>query len=164
MRITVYAGVMVTNSRTPDDLVLDAVVRLSFEVVATLTQVGSAHDLSLTQLRLLAILRDHEPSMAQLADHLGLERPTVSGLVDRASARGLVLRTASDVDRRSSTVALTASGRRLAARLERDVAARLRPGSETMTRQEQDTFVRLLGLTRVSLRSGPTASRTARGR
>ena len=157
-------GPMTRHAEPPDDLLMDAVVRLSFEVVATLTQVGSVHDLSLTQLRLLAILRDREPTMAQLADHLGLERPTVSGLVDRATNRGLVRRTVSDVDRRSSTVGLTESGQQLAARLEPEIAARLGPVTEAMAPRERHTFVRLLDLARRSLRGELSSSRTARGR
>ena len=66
-----------------DDELMDGLVQVSFAVVATLTQLGAAYDLSLTQLRVLAILRDREPRMAELADHLGLDRSTVSGLIDR---------------------------------------------------------------------------------
>ncbi len=64
-------------------------MRTSFAVIAMLTQVAAAHDLSLTQLRVLAILRDREPKMTELADYLGLDRSSVSGLIDRAEAGGL---------------------------------------------------------------------------
>lgn len=72
------------------------------------------HDLSLTQLRVLAILRDREPMMVERAAHLGLERSAVSGPVDRAVRRGLVRRDASEKDGRAVRVALTPDGRRLA--------------------------------------------------
>jgi DNA-binding MarR family transcriptional regulator len=104
-----------------DEELVDTLVQLSFTVVARLTQVGAAHDLSLTQLRVLAILTDHQPRMADLADHLGLDRSTVSGLVDRAAARGLLERYADPDDRRSSRVRLTRTGRALARRVRRDV-------------------------------------------
>ena len=58
----------------------------SFEVIAVLSRAAARHDLSLTQLRMLGVLRDREPRMAELADFLGLDRSTVSGLVDRAVA------------------------------------------------------------------------------
>ena len=69
---------------------LDALVQTSFTVMAMLEPVAAEHDLSLTQLALLAILRDREPTMAELAGYLGLDRSSVSGLVDRAEKRGLV--------------------------------------------------------------------------
>lgn len=81
-----------TSSPASDDF-RDAVVRLSFETMAVLGRVGARHDLSLTQLRMLGVMRGREPRMAELADFLGLDRSTVSGLIDRASRRGLVRRT-----------------------------------------------------------------------
>ena len=73
----------------PSDVV-DSLVLASFTVIALLSRVAAEHDLSLTQVRVLAILRDREPTMAELADYLGLERSSVSGLIDRAVRRGLV--------------------------------------------------------------------------
>ena len=66
--------------------------QMSFTLMAVLTEVAAEHDLSLTQLRVLGILRDREPTMAELATFTGLERSTISGLIDRAAARGLVRR------------------------------------------------------------------------
>jgi DNA-binding MarR family transcriptional regulator len=94
--------------------VIDSLVLASFTVIALLSQVAAAHDLSLTQLRVLAILRDREPKMAELAAYLGLDRSSVSGLIDRAAARGLVQRSASSDDGRAVRVSLTPDGQRLA--------------------------------------------------
>ena len=98
-----------------DDAVVDALVQTSFTVMAHLSQVAAAHDLSLTRLRVLAILRDREPRLVELAAHLGLERSSVSGLVDRAVRRGLVRRDASEDDGRAVRLSLTKAGRELAA-------------------------------------------------
>jgi DNA-binding MarR family transcriptional regulator len=111
-----------TESQPADALLVDALGQVSFTVMATLSRVAAANDLSLTQLRALAILRDREPRMAELAEHLGLDRSSVSGLVDRAAKRGLVSRVASDTDRRSTRVALSADGRRLAGEIAGEVA------------------------------------------
>src|SRR5580704_15095175 len=94
--------------------VTDDLVRASFTVMALLSQAAAEHDLSLTQLRALAILRDREPRMAELAAFLGLDRSSVTGLVSRAAQRGLVRRDASGDDGRSVRVSLTAEGRQLA--------------------------------------------------
>ncbi len=109
------------------DPVVDAGVQLGFEVFGVVSQVAARHDLSLTQLRVLAILRDREPPMSGLAAFLGLDRSTISGLVDRAAARGLVTRVADETDRRSARVALTAAGRELAAIGAAEIAESIAP-------------------------------------
>jgi DNA-binding MarR family transcriptional regulator len=93
--------------------------------MGVLTKVSAEHDLSLTQLRVLAILRGRQLRMSTLAEHLGLERSTLSGLVDRAERRGLLTRTRSETDGRSVLVALTPAGARLAARGGDQVRAQL---------------------------------------
>jgi len=102
---------------------VDVVVQASFTVLDTLTRSAAGHDLSLTQLRLLGILRDRTPTMAAIADHLGLDRSSVSGLVDRAERRGYVARRASADDARVTTVELTEAGRTLGQELTATVEA-----------------------------------------
>lgn len=103
----------------------DALGQIAFVVMGVLTRVAADHDISLTQLRVLGILRDRTPQMSQLAAYLGLERSTLSGLVGRAELRGLVSRRPSTEDARASLVEMTATGHRLAGIVERDVAAAL---------------------------------------
>jgi DNA-binding MarR family transcriptional regulator len=100
---------------TEEDLI-DALVRASFEVMAVLTRIGAEHDLSLTQLRVLAILRDRRVRMSDLAEYLGLDKSTISGLVDRAEKRGLLRREPNPADKRAVDVLVTAAGSELAAR------------------------------------------------
>jgi DNA-binding MarR family transcriptional regulator len=104
---------------------VDAVVQLSFAVQGVLGRLAAEHDLSITQLRLLAILRDRDPGMLELARHLGLEKSSVSGLIDRAERRRLVARTAAPVDGRGVLVTLAPEGRRLAEQLADRVIAEL---------------------------------------
>jgi len=116
-----------TTTHAEDLGLTDALVQLSFAVQAALGAVAAAHDLSVVQLRLLGALRGREPGMLALARALGLEKSSVTGLVDRAERRGLVERVAAAHDGRAVHVRLTARGRRLAAKLtalvDRDVAA-----------------------------------------
>jgi len=118
---------MPAKDQVDDSAAIDGLVQMSFTVVALLNRVAAAHDLSLTQLRVLAILRDREPRMAELAAYLGLDRSSVSGLIDRAVTRGLVRRAASDDDGRSVRVGLTDEGHRLAATGAAEVADLLQP-------------------------------------
>jgi DNA-binding MarR family transcriptional regulator len=111
----------------PSSDLIDSLVRTSFAVTAVLSQVAAAHDMSLTQLRMMAILRDREPKMAELAGYLGLDRSSVSGLIDRAVDRGLVRRTTSKEDGRAIHVSLTAVGRRLGREGAREIAEIVSP-------------------------------------
>jgi DNA-binding MarR family transcriptional regulator len=108
-----------------NDELMDGLVQTSFAVIAILNRVAAAHDLSTTQVRVLGILRDHDPRMAELAQHLGLDRSSITGLIDRAERRGLVQREASPDDGRAVRVSLTAEGRDLARIVEAEVRERV---------------------------------------
>ena len=101
----------------------DALVRVSFAAMAVLNRVGAEHDLSLTQLRVFGILRDRRIKMSELADHLGLDKSTISGLVDRAEKRGLLQRAPNPADGRGVDVFLTTAGTELAGRGAAQVAS-----------------------------------------
>jgi len=98
-------------------------VQVSFAVQVVLTRVAAQQDLSLTQLRLLGILRDRTPSMAAIADFLELDRSSITGLIDRAERRGLVARRPSPSDARVTLVEATAVGLELASRIGAEVGA-----------------------------------------
>jgi DNA-binding MarR family transcriptional regulator len=128
----------------PDDVV-DSLVLASFTVIALLSRVAAEHDLSLTQLRVLAILRDREPTMAELAGYLGLERSSVSGLIDRAVKRGLVRRDASEDDGRAVRVNLTPDGQRLASAGAQAMGKHLEPMTGQLSQAERNRLSLLLG-------------------
>ena len=122
----------------------DALARMSFTLMAILTEVAAEHDLSLTQLRVLGILRDRDPTMADLATFTGLERSTISGLIDRAAQRGLVVKTADPHDGRSVRVSLTESARRLAPDITAAIGARITPLTGQLSTSEQKRLTALL--------------------
>jgi DNA-binding MarR family transcriptional regulator len=109
-----------------DPAVLDAVVMLSFSVQDLIARVAARQNVSVTQVRLLGILRDREPTMSDLGDHLSLEKSSVSGLVDRAERRGLVARTTGHADGRAVHVRLTELGAERVNRFADEVYADLR--------------------------------------
>jgi DNA-binding MarR family transcriptional regulator len=126
-----------------DDL-RDALVQTSFALMAALTEVAAEHDLSLTQLRMLGILRDRAPTMADLATFTGLERSTISGLIDRAAQRGLVVRTADPHDGRSVRVSLTKQARGLVPEVTAAIADRIKPLTGQLSAAEQKRLTSLL--------------------
>jgi DNA-binding MarR family transcriptional regulator len=123
---------------------IDGLVRTAFFTTAALSRIAAEHDLSLTQLRVLAILRDRQGSMSDLATYLGLDKSTISGLVDRAEKRGLLQRTPNPLDRRGVDVALTAEGIRLAEQGATKVAVALSPLIDTLSPQEARRLTALL--------------------
>lgn len=130
--------------QAPDDDVLDALAQTAHAVTTVLTRVAAEHDLSLTQLRVLAILRDRRLRMSVLADYLGLERSTMSGLVDRAEKRGLLARGPSATDGRAVEVYLTDEGLALAERGTSQVRAALEPSTAALTAAERRRLQTLL--------------------
>jgi MarR family transcriptional regulator, lower aerobic nicotinate degradation pathway regulator len=137
-----------TSDRDRDDHhveeLRDALVQTSFALMAVLTEVAAEHDLSLTQLRVLGILRDREPTMADLATFTGLERSTVSGLIDRAAQRGLVTKTADPHDGRSVRVTLTEAARGLVPEITANIGDRIKPLTDQLSTGEQNRLTALL--------------------
>jgi len=103
--------------------IVDGLAQLAFVVHGTLERRAAEHDLSMTQTRLLGVLRDRTPTMNQLAKLLGLDKSSTSGLVDRAERRGLVTRLPSADDGRAVLVALTDAGREIVSRAAADFSS-----------------------------------------
>ena len=126
------------------DSLIDALAQTAFVITAVLSRIAAEHDLSLTQLRMLGILRDRRLRISDLADFLGLEKSTLSGLVDRASKRGLLDRAANPEDGRAVDVLLSARGIELAERVGAQVAESLRPMTGVLGAQDQRRLQQLL--------------------
>ena len=124
--------------------IVDALAQLSWHVQGQITDAAAGHGVSSSLLRLLGILRDRQPEMLELARHLQLDKSSVTGLVTRAEARGLVERAAGPVDRRTVVVRLTPAGRDLTEQLESEVHARLGPVIDAMPTAERVGLVRLV--------------------
>jgi DNA-binding MarR family transcriptional regulator len=123
---------------------IDALVQTSFVTMAALNRIGAEHDLSLTQLRVLGILRDRRLKMGELAGHLGLDRSTMSGLVDRAERRGLLQRTLNPVDGRAVDVLLGTAGSELTEQLQGELARSLSPVTGVLTPADRRRLTTLL--------------------
>ncbi|WP_019068951.1 MarR family winged helix-turn-helix transcriptional regulator [Streptomyces hokutonensis] len=128
---------------TEDLGLVDALAQLSFLVQNALAEIAGEYDLSITQTRLLGILRDREPTMNQLGHHLGLDKSSITGLVDRAQRRGLVARTPSTVDRRSFQVSITDAGRQLAQQVAVRFAERIEKCVEPLPEADRKRLSRM---------------------
>lgn len=126
------------------EALVDALAQSAFVVMGVLTRIAAAHDLSLTQMRALGVLRDRRPRMAELAEFLGLERSTLSGLIDRAERRGLVARGPNADDGRAVDVFMTPAGLELAERVHAEVRRALLPATDRLDDGERQALTELL--------------------
>ena len=145
-----------TSSAAPDPELVDALAQLSFLVQGALAEAAGRHDLSLVQTRLLGVLRDRQPAMNALGRHLGLDKSSISGLVDRAERRGLVTRTAGEADRRAVHVSITDAGRRLADEVAARFADRIATLVADLPGTDRATLTRLAARM-AATDAGPTA-------
>jgi DNA-binding MarR family transcriptional regulator len=136
------------RSAVPGEGLLDALAQTSFAMMAILHRVAAEHDLSLTQLRVGGILRDRRLRMAELAGYLGLEKSTMTGLVERAEARGIMARASNPDDGRVIEVFLTRDGLKLAERVRGQIQKALAPLTDRLDaadrRRLQESLERML--------------------
>ena len=131
-----------TSRAGGSDEFVDALAQLSFVVQSILARTAAKYDLSLTQLRMLGMLRDHRPSMQELAQRLGLDKSSVTGLIDRAERRGLVRRETDPRDGRSVRVVITALGLRVAGEGSAEIREALVLVTEPLSATQRTQLVR----------------------
>ena len=132
------------QASAPTEGLADALVATGFVTMAVINKIGAENDLSLSLIRVLGILWDRRPRMAELADYLGLEKQTMSGLIARAEKRGLVARAPNEADGRATDVFLTSDGAELVKRLHAQGQQALAPITEQLSASDQQLLLKLL--------------------
>jgi DNA-binding MarR family transcriptional regulator len=132
------------TSEATVDALLDALVRTTFQVTGVLTRIGAENDLSLTSLRVFGILRDRRLRVTELATYLGLDKSTMSGLIDRAERRGLLARGKNPHDGRAVDVFLTPAGHELTQRLYLEARRILAPWLDRLRPEQREQLLGLL--------------------
>ncbi|MBM3658412.1 MAG: winged helix-turn-helix transcriptional regulator [Actinobacteria bacterium] len=126
-----------------DRKVLAAVERLGRALRAARQDVATRHEVSLLGLSVIETLADGRPRrVGDLAAELDVSQPTVSDAVAVLDRRGLIRRDRDPADLRSTLVALTARGGRVAADTATELAPLLAAGSGTAT--DRATTLRVL--------------------
>ncbi|WP_019913360.1 MarR family winged helix-turn-helix transcriptional regulator [Paenibacillus sp. HW567] len=121
----------------------DNLIQFSYMIQSVLANAGAPYELSLIQIRLLGILRDREPSMQQLAQHLELDKSSITGLIDRAERRGLVERVPSLEDRRRFNVRLTLTGRQITDEVGGEIILKIHGLTEILSNNEHSQLSEL---------------------
>jgi DNA-binding MarR family transcriptional regulator len=120
-----------------------ALVRLAFLVQSIYAEICAKHELSPAQAQLLCVIKDQPRGMTELARMLRLERPGLSGLVDRVERRGLLRRDTPDHDRRAVTLTPTPSGKQIAEAFYAEVSDRLLEAVTHLSASDRRQFERI---------------------
>jgi DNA-binding MarR family transcriptional regulator len=104
-------------------------------------------ELTLPQVQALRLLAERKAmTTGSLAAAIGISAPAVTQLMDRLSFKKLVTRAASDLDRRSVVIELTADGRRTIDGLRRRRNEVFRGLLQRIDREQRGQFVEALAL------------------
>lgn len=126
-----------------DRKVLAAVERLGRALRAARQELATRHELSLLGLSVIELLADgRSRRVGDLAAELDVSQPTISDAVTVLHKRGLVRRDRDPADLRSTLVATTRDGARLAARTVDELGPLLAAG--TGTDDDRATTLRVL--------------------
>jgi DNA-binding MarR family transcriptional regulator len=103
-------------------------------------------DLSMTQMKLLHTLADHDAqvSIKELGAEVGLSLPGASRAIDSLLRRGLVERQEDPADRRCKRIGITASGRDAVERVENARLAGLEDFTSSLTPEQRDRLATAL--------------------
>lgn len=104
--------------KVPEDPVLMALDRLALAAVGVTTvalaEGGTGHDLTLAQWRALVVISSSKGVRASdVADRIGMTRPSMSRLVRRLERRGVVSVHSDPLDGRAAILRATANGRQM---------------------------------------------------
>jgi len=122
----------------------ELLTRLFFTQRGQLPNLAGEFDLSPVQCHVLHLLQPDQPiPMGRLASTLACDASNVTGLVDRLESRGLIVRRASDDDRRVKVLVLTRAGVRLRAQLQKRLADPPDPFRK-LSEAEQRALVQIL--------------------
>ena len=100
--------------------------------------------LTLSQLRVLHLLRDRPLSCGQLAEHLGITASTATALIDRLVRRGLIERRPRPGDRRVTDLALSEAARGLIEAAAARKGGEVRAAVEELSPSDRERLAELL--------------------
>ncbi|HEX6684505.1 MAG TPA: MarR family transcriptional regulator [Candidatus Limnocylindrales bacterium] len=112
-------------------------------VQAIFAELCAKHDLSPAQAQLLCVIKDQPRGMTELTHLLRLERPGLSGLVDRIERRGLLRRDTPDHDRRAVNLTPTPGGKKIVEAFYDEVSRRLSETVAHLSARDRQQFERI---------------------
>ena len=134
----------------------DGLIQLCRLVQGIYARISERHDLTPVQAKLICVLAFGPRGMAELAQCFGVEKATLTGLVDRAEQRGLVRRSPVPGDRRALHVTLTDTGRRAATAFHTEATEELNHVLSALPSTDPEHFRRSIAKIIAGRQGGPT--------
>ena len=122
----------------------DGLIQLCRLVQGIYARVSERNDLTPVHARLICVLAFGPQGMAELARCFGVEKATLTGLVDRAEQRGLVRRSPVPGDRRALHVTLTDTGHEAAIAFHTEATEELNQLLSALPATDREDFRRSL--------------------
>lgn len=127
------------------DLIVETVIYLQTEGRRLARIEGARHGISPTQLNVIKLLDEiGDLSLSELGRRIAAQNSTVTGIVDRMVAAGLVTREQDKEDRRVWRIRLTPRGRDIARRVAVAPWDLLRRALATLDKKDKDALVAIL--------------------
>ena len=146
--------------RSRDIAAAQDLLRISKKLLGTFSEAFERRGLSPGRYSVLMVLRAAESSLApsDLAQRIGVSRPTVTGLILGLVRDGLVAYLPSAAgDRRRKAIVLTKSGRALLSRVVPDIFALMAALLTPLSGKERAALMHLLSKVEAGLRREPSA-------
>jgi DNA-binding MarR family transcriptional regulator len=136
---------MSASQKMAIDAIIEAGIYLNTESRRLARDECARHGITATQLNVLKLLQAvGELSLSELSRKIAATNSTVTGIVDRMVASGLVVREQSEDDRRVWRIRATADGRALARRIDVAPWDLLRNALAALPPAELDQLIRTL--------------------
>lgn len=122
------------------DALLSFQRRFHVELVRKLAKAGLSHP----QYLLLTYLHESQPmNMGQIAEYMGHTTPATTGIVDRLSEGGYVLRRNKVTDRRQVFVEITAKGKSVLYQIREEIADQIGERLERCSQSDCEAWLRV---------------------
>src|SRR3954471_14526883 len=134
------------DSKQAFDRIVETLIFLYTESRRLTKDEARKHDLTgpqLTAIKLLAGIGDL--SLTELSESMQTKNNTVTGIIDRMEAAGLVKRVRSESDRRVVMIRLTPHGRALGRAIPIEPMQAFRRALEALSEREQKALLKILG-------------------
>jgi DNA-binding MarR family transcriptional regulator len=133
------------ESKQAFDRIVETLIFLYTESRRLTKDEARRHDLTGPQLTVIKLLSGiGDLSLTELSENMQTRNSTVTGIIDRMEAAGLVKRVRSETDRRVVMIRLTAHGRTLARNVPIEPMQAFRRALETLSGNEQKALLKIL--------------------
>ena len=133
-----------TTSQQCADKILQVIPEITHFLRDEVRQYGKPQ-LSLSQLRILYFLDRHPKScLSEVAEHLDVTRPTMSGAIERLVQQGYVKRDNNPIERRRVLLSLTSTGSKYQQQVYQALLARIEQQLNSLSEKQSKQVMEVL--------------------